>query len=446
LKYDTIIVGAGISGLLSALMCSKEGDKVLVLEKEEYIGGNARSYVVDGYHLDVGAHAITHVDDGPLRIFMNEYFDVVPKFIPYGEYYVRTKKKLTPFPWTVAAWVNFDVLPKKDRIQITKELGASITYSIFGWSDTNVSLYDYLKHCNLSDKTWKFINTLSYFMSGKNMKKTPAWRMLKGARYFDENEGKILSERLFGHLSKMKKLVSYHGAYHQAYPSQGVGAIIDAIKNSFPEGMVKIQTKENVEDILVKDNKVYGVSSNGKEYHAEKIIYSGYVRLLPEMVENLSKEYVKKVKTLESTGSITLWLGIKDKFKTFDYQGSEIWFEEGKPFWAMPITSYNKALAPKGRFLVAFSAIVEDDILIEEKQLRDTIGLAYPGIWENVVFEHKQVTVPEKAAITTKSVFPGQKTPIKGLYTVGTDTDIRSMGITRAAFSVIELRKILYGK
>lgn len=32
--YDVVVIGAGISGLLSALALSKEGKKVLILEKK----------------------------------------------------------------------------------------------------------------------------------------------------------------------------------------------------------------------------------------------------------------------------------------------------------------------------------------------------------------------------------------------------------------------------
>jgi len=50
--YDVVVIGAGISGLLSALALSKEGKRVLVLEKEGYLGGVCRSYEVDGYYVD----------------------------------------------------------------------------------------------------------------------------------------------------------------------------------------------------------------------------------------------------------------------------------------------------------------------------------------------------------------------------------------------------------
>ena len=38
-QFDVIVVGAGISGLLSALALSKEGKQVLIIEKESFIGG-----------------------------------------------------------------------------------------------------------------------------------------------------------------------------------------------------------------------------------------------------------------------------------------------------------------------------------------------------------------------------------------------------------------------
>jgi len=37
-EYDVIIVGGGISGLLSALTLSKHGKKVLILEKDNEVG------------------------------------------------------------------------------------------------------------------------------------------------------------------------------------------------------------------------------------------------------------------------------------------------------------------------------------------------------------------------------------------------------------------------
>lgn len=54
-EYDVIVVGAGISGLTAASLLSKEGLRVLVLERLERLGGCCSNYDVDGFRPEVGA-------------------------------------------------------------------------------------------------------------------------------------------------------------------------------------------------------------------------------------------------------------------------------------------------------------------------------------------------------------------------------------------------------
>jgi protoporphyrinogen oxidase len=59
-RYDMIVIGAGISGLVMAHYCRKAGLKVLVLEKEERTGGCFHSAAVEGaenpFWLEMGTH------------------------------------------------------------------------------------------------------------------------------------------------------------------------------------------------------------------------------------------------------------------------------------------------------------------------------------------------------------------------------------------------------
>src|SRR5659263_661863 len=75
--YDAIVVGGGISGLLSALTLGKKGNSVLLLEKADVLGGNCRTYEppdYPGWRVDTGVHAITGLIYGPLKQ-LNHYFD-----------------------------------------------------------------------------------------------------------------------------------------------------------------------------------------------------------------------------------------------------------------------------------------------------------------------------------------------------------------------------------
>ncbi|XP_068653702.1 uncharacterized protein [Aristolochia californica] len=48
------VIGAGISGLVSAYVLAKEGVNVVLYEKEDYLGGHAKTVTVDGIDLDLG--------------------------------------------------------------------------------------------------------------------------------------------------------------------------------------------------------------------------------------------------------------------------------------------------------------------------------------------------------------------------------------------------------
>ncbi len=77
------------------------------------------------------------------------------------------------------------------------------------------------------------------------------------------------------------------------------------------------------------------------------------------------------------------------------------------------------------------------------KKAYNTIFRALPNIEKYIDVQHEQIMIPEKAAVTINGKFADIRTPVKNLYIAGTDTDKRSMGITRASYSIIELLKIL---
>jgi zeta-carotene desaturase len=59
-KFDCIVIGAGVSGIHSALLLAKQNKRVLLLESTLYIGGRARSFIdkQSGDSIDNGQHAL----------------------------------------------------------------------------------------------------------------------------------------------------------------------------------------------------------------------------------------------------------------------------------------------------------------------------------------------------------------------------------------------------
>lgn len=448
--YDVIVVGGGISGLLSALVLGKHGKKVLVLEKKRYLGGNCNSYRVDGFQVDTGPHAITHLQKGPLRVLMDKYFDYIPAFMDYGTYYSRTSDGIRPIPSNLREFVTFDVLPKKDRLMLSQALTKALTLSSFGIDMSKESVYSRLPH-NLSKDTYNFVDTISYFLSGKSMKETSVYRVLEGSSfvrdsviYETRDQPVQLTDQLaeqITNITSISRLITNKTADAQAYPRGGLKTLLGSVLHSFPDN-VEIRTDTCVKRILTDDGNAYGVSTDDESYRADIIVHSGFAKDLPAMTTDLPAGYLHDLGRIDQARSLCIWLGLSKQLKEFDYIGSEIWFKE-KAYWAMPISNYSHTIAPKGKGLVGFMFAVKDSMKSEKRRAWETIHHVFPDIEKYIEMTHYQVTIPEKASVSIDGYIPDVRTPIKSLYLVGTDAVAKSMGITRAAFSVIDLFKCM---
>ncbi|WP_168627585.1 NAD(P)/FAD-dependent oxidoreductase [Cryobacterium sp. BB307] len=64
--FDTVVIGAGVSGLTAARLLAQAGQRVVVLEARDRIGGRTWSHRADGFVADRGASWIHGIDDNPL--------------------------------------------------------------------------------------------------------------------------------------------------------------------------------------------------------------------------------------------------------------------------------------------------------------------------------------------------------------------------------------------
>ncbi|MFZ3058874.1 MAG: NAD(P)/FAD-dependent oxidoreductase [Candidatus Methanoperedens sp.] len=453
-KYDSIVVGGGISGLLSALVLSKSGKKVLVLERNKSIGNNCNSYVIDGYQVDTGPHAITQLrKGGPLTYLMDNYFDYIPVFVDYGEYFIRTENGLKKVPTDLSGYLTMDILPRKDRLIIAQALTKMLVMWQFGTDLSKTSVYECLPWDNLSSATADFTDTFCYFLSGRSMKETSVQRMFVGGGFVEESIQKDIAheKNQYYNLYEEAKKVSYVSrllnnkkvSYNQFYPRDGLKAIVNAILYSMPK-TVEIKINTAVKEIIVEDNTAKGVSTREDSYYSDLIIYSAFVKDLPQYIKDLPPNYISDLNKVKQSKTLTIWLGLSEEFKEFNYVGGEVWFKK-KAFWAMPISNYNRNFAPKGKKLVGFMFSVDEnnDLESEKRNAYDTILHVYPNIDKFIDMVHYQITTPEKAAVSINGFIADTETPIKNLYIVGTDADDRSMGVTRASYSVVKLIKVL---
>ena len=63
-SLDAIVIGSGVGGLTPAVLLSKAGKKVLVLEQHDQAGGSCHVFTEKGFEFDIGIHYVGNMNEG----------------------------------------------------------------------------------------------------------------------------------------------------------------------------------------------------------------------------------------------------------------------------------------------------------------------------------------------------------------------------------------------
>ena len=85
MNWDTIVIGSGIGGLTAAAALAREGQRVLVLEQHDILGGMTQTFERQGFHFTTGLHYLTGVTtldggEGSLARLLNGLGDGTLRF------------------------------------------------------------------------------------------------------------------------------------------------------------------------------------------------------------------------------------------------------------------------------------------------------------------------------------------------------------------------------
>lgn len=79
IKYDVVIIGSGLGGLLCANLLAMRGLKVCVLEKNKQLGGNLQTFARDKQIFDTGVHYIGGLAEGQNLYQIFKYVGLMEK-------------------------------------------------------------------------------------------------------------------------------------------------------------------------------------------------------------------------------------------------------------------------------------------------------------------------------------------------------------------------------
>ncbi|XP_031274353.1 prolycopene isomerase, chloroplastic-like [Pistacia vera] len=483
-KYDAIVIGSGIGGLVAATQLAVKGARVLVLEKYVIPGGSSGYYQRDGYTFDVGSSVMFGFSDkGNLNL------------ITQALAAVGCEMEVIPDPTTVHFHLSNDL-----SVQVHRE------YSEFIAELTSKFPHEKEGILAFYDECWKIFNALNslelksleepIYLFGQFFQKP--LECLTLAYYLPQNTGDIARKyikdpQLLSFIDAECFIVSTVNALQTPminasmvlcdrhfgginYPVGGVGGIAKALANGLVDQGSEILYKANVTGIVLEDGKAVGVRlSDGREFFAKTIIsnatrWDTFGKLLkgeklPKEEENFQKVYVK------APSFLSIHMGVKAEVLPPDTDCHHFVLEDswtrleepyGSIFLSIP-TVLDSSLAPEGRHILHIftTSSIEDwqgmsqkDYNAKKELVADEIisrleKKLFPGLKKSIVFKevgtpktHRRYLARDKGTYgpmprgTPKGLLgmPFNTTGIDNLYCVG-DSCFPGQGVIAVAFS-----------
>ncbi len=306
-KFDSIVIGSGIGGLSCAASLALQNYKVLVLEKNPFLGGAMNTYTEpktgnwtwSPFIQWVCGYSDTSIDNRLLKTLSEGKISFSPldhecqvKYFPDLDYqftFVNDKSKLleklkAEFPGEgkqIDIYFKYlDILEKKaGMFSLPKMYSAKVSRFMFRLSRA----FKILPHMDKS--TTEVVDNV---LKIKDEKLRAI--LLSFSHYF----GIALDETPFPFYAYAQNM-QFNGMF---YPDGGGRALTDALVATIKRKGGKVRQASGVTEIMMKDKMAIGVKTeNGTELYADSVISSIGMK---ETMFNLIPDYARPVKLLKA--------------------------------------------------------------------------------------------------------------------------------------------------
>ncbi len=332
-QYDTIIIGSGMGALTSAVILSKEGQKVLVLERHYTAGGFTHVFKRTGYEWDVGIHYIGEVQR-PNSI-IKKLFDYVTdgqlKWADMGEVYDRIIIGENSYE-LVKGVVNF----KRKLLEYFPEEEKAIeeyVNLVFAANKTSKNFYmDKALPPHMSKISGRWMRKPFYKYSDRT-----TYDVLKSLTQ-NEELIKVLTGQYGDYgIPPKKSSFAMHASVARHYFSGGsfpIGGSSQIAKTMDPvieEAGGTILISAEVNQVIINNNRAVGVRmKDGKEFYAENIISGAgimttYNNLIPAEYVTRHKLTEQFQKVDRSVSYACLYIGLKGSTEELQLSKTNLW-------------------------------------------------------------------------------------------------------------------------
>ncbi len=375
-KYDVIILGAGIAGLICGTFLAKHGKKVLIVEQHSIPGGYCTSFKRKGFIFDAAVHHIGGCGKWSVVGRCLKELDININFL-----------HLDPMDSIHFPSFSIDVPAEIDEyIDLLKERFSSESDKITLFFKEFIKLYRATFSIEKHDMLIKYQDTtykemLDNFFSNEQLKMTLSAQW----GYIGSPPHEVSA------IGMCQMLVNYlkDGAY---FPVGGTQNFADAITQKFIDYGGHIMLSSSVDKIHTDGNIIKGVTTKkGGKIPAETFVsnidpkQTFFSLLDKDIVEN---SFFRKIRNMkESVSFFLLYLGLDNKIdlkelkRGFYHTSNDLSFSGNDWFYISVPTEVDSSLAPDNKQIISVVVSsrdsyddIEDWAAYKEKMKKHTIN------------------------------------------------------------------------
>lgn len=386
---EIAVIGAGFAGLAAAAMLAKSGNKVTVLEKNDSVGGRARTFSQDGFMFDMG----------PSWYWMPDVYDSF--FEQFGkstaDFY--DLKKLDP---------GFAVIFENEVVDIPAQFEGvcALFESIEPGSAAKLRKFiaegEFKYLVGMNDMVYKPGHSITEFFSFKLFIDAQKLQLFTSfskhvRRFFKDPRLLALIEFPVLFLGAMPKdtpalysLMNFAGLKQGTfYPLGGFGKVAEAFKQVAEDEGVEIRTSQRVDKLNVTAGNIKTVQTEHGEFNTDAVIGSAdYHHIEANLLDKNFRSYDEAYwegRTF-APSSLLFYLGVNKKIEklrhhnlffdeSFDQHAVEIYKDKKWPdrplFYVCCPSKTDPSVAPIGSenifVLMPIAIDLEDPETIREK-------------------------------------------------------------------------------
>jgi len=375
-KYDVIVLGAGIAGLICGTFIAKQGKKVLIIEQHSIPGGYCTSFKRKGFIFDSAVH---HIGGCGKWSVVGRCLKELDININFQQLDPMDSIHFPSFSIDIPAEIDDYVDLLKERFPSEKEQLALFFKEFTRLYRATFSTEKHKMLLKYQDLTFK--EMLDNFFTDEQLKMTLSAQW----GYIGSPPHEVSA------IGMCQMLVNYlkDGAY---FPVGGTQNFADAITQKFIDYGGQIMLSSSVDGMLTDGNIIKGVTTKkGEEIQADIFVSNidpkqTFFSLLDKNI--VDDSYIRKIENMkESVSFFLLYLGLDNKIdlkglkRGFYHTSNDLTFSDNDWFYISVPTEVDPSLAPDNKQIISVVVSsrenyddIDDWVAYKDKMKKHTIN------------------------------------------------------------------------